>query len=139
VATQAKALQDSLTKVGGVMQAFGGGQNRRPPAPDALQSFMDLNNEYNAMVSMVQVGLDMAPTPTQIATWESECPKYNRTVAAWKDLQKQIADFNAALAKNNLQQLTVPPTKLTDSSCSFGPARTTAVANKSQGAPSAKK
>ena len=40
------------------------------------------------MVSMMQVGLDMAPTPTQIATWESDCSNYNRTMAAWKDTQQ---------------------------------------------------
>ena len=48
----------------------GGGANRRPPDPNAMQSFADLNNAYNTMVSMMQVGLDMAPTPTQIATWQ---------------------------------------------------------------------
>jgi len=34
-------------------------------------------------------------------------------------LQKQLADFNAVLAKNNLQQLNIAPTKLTASSCNF--------------------
>jgi hypothetical protein len=71
------------------------------------------------MFSMMQVGLDVAPTPTQIDSWESECPKYNRTLGEWKAAQKQIADFNAVLAKNGLQQLTIPPTKLSDSSCGF--------------------
>jgi hypothetical protein len=72
------------------------------------------------MVSMMQVGLDMAPTPSQIATWESDCSNYNRTVAAWRAMQKQdIADFNAVLAKNHLQELNVASTKLTDASCRF--------------------
>ena len=63
----------------------GGGPNRRvAPDPKAMQSFVDLNNAYNTMVSMMQVGLDMAPTPTQIATWENDCTDYNRTTAAWK-------------------------------------------------------
>jgi hypothetical protein len=135
IAAQAKALQDSLTKVGGAMtNGFGGGGNRRPPDPNALATFMDLNNDYNTMVSMMQVGLDMAPTSTQIATWESDCAKYNRTFTAWKDMQKQIADFNAVLAKNNLEQLTVPVTKLSDESCSFGPARTVAATHPNKGA-----
>jgi hypothetical protein len=73
------------------------------------------------MVSMIQVGLDMAPTPTQIATWESDCASYNRTLAAWKGMQQQIKDFNAVLTKNNLQPLEVPSTRLTNSSCSFTP------------------
>jgi hypothetical protein len=105
------------------MPAFGGGGGARRGAPDpnALQSFLDLNNGYNTMVSIMQVGLDMAPTPTQIATWESACNNYNRTVAAWKDTQQQITDLNAELAKNHLQELNVAPTKLTDSSCSFKP------------------
>jgi photosystem II stability/assembly factor-like uncharacterized protein len=124
VAAQAKKLNESLTNVGGVVQAGGGGGGGfrgAPPAPDALKSFVTLNNDYNTMVSMMQVGLDMAPTPTQIATWESDCTNYNRTIAAWKATQQQIADFNTLLAKNNLQKLTVAPTRMTDSSCSFKP------------------
>ena len=120
VASQAKKLNESLTNIGGVVPAGGGGGFRgAAPAPDALKSFVTLNNDYNTMVSMMQVGLDMAPTPTQIGTWESDCTGYNRTVAAWKATQPQIADFNTLLAKNNLQKLNVAPTKLTDSSCRF--------------------
>ncbi len=44
-----------------------------PPRPTRCSPFYDLNNEYSTMVSMVQVGLDMAPTPTQVATWELDC------------------------------------------------------------------
>jgi photosystem II stability/assembly factor-like uncharacterized protein len=125
VASQAKTLNASLISVGGVLptggRGGGGGARGGAPDPNALQSFLDLNNSYNTMVSMMQVGLDMAPTPTQIATWESDCTNYNRTVTAWKAMQPQLADFNAALAKNNLQKLNVAPTKLTDSSCSFKP------------------
>jgi photosystem II stability/assembly factor-like uncharacterized protein len=123
VATQAKTLEDSLTKIGGVLLpngGFGGGR-RGPSDPNAMQSFMDLNNSYNVLVSMVQVGLDMAPTHTQIATWQKDCSDLNRTTEAWKDMQKQLTDFNAVLAKNNLQQITVAPTKLTSSTCSFIP------------------
>jgi hypothetical protein len=82
---------------------------------------MDLNNAYNTMVSMMQVGLDMAPTPTQIATWESDCNNLNRTTAAWKDMQKQLADFNALLSKNQLQPLSLTPTTLTEGTCTFEP------------------
>ncbi len=125
VAAQAKTLDASLTKIGGVVPppgSFGPGPGRpAPPEPNALQSFVDLNNDYNTMVSMVQVGLDMAPTPTQIATWESDCGNSNRTTAAWKNMQRQITDFNAMLEKNQLQQLTLAPTKLTAMSCSFTP------------------
>ncbi|MGB6877326.1 MAG: hypothetical protein WBD87_14970 [Candidatus Acidiferrales bacterium] len=119
VAVQAKTLDASLTKIGGVMPASGSFFRRPAPAPNELQSFLTLNDDYNTMVSMMQVGLDMAPTPTQIATWESDCSNYNRTVDAWKAAQNQIADFNVLLGKNHLQELNIAPTKLTDSSCSF--------------------
>jgi hypothetical protein len=122
VAGQAKTLASRLTRLGGVMQAgFGGGNRRGPAAPDALQSFLDLNNDYNTMVSMMQVGLDMAPTPTQITTWETDCTRYNRTLDAWKALQQQMAGFNQVLTKNHLQELNIPATKLTSSSCRFTP------------------
>jgi hypothetical protein len=123
VAKQAKTLDADLMKVGGVIPppGAGGGANRRPPDPNAMQSFADLNNSDNTMVSMIQVGLDMAPTPTQIATWESDCVNYNRTLAAWNGMQQQIKDFNAVLTKNNLQPLEVPSTRLTNASCSFLP------------------
>jgi photosystem II stability/assembly factor-like uncharacterized protein len=121
VASQAKALDASLTKVGGEKPGPGFFFRRPAPEPNALQSFFTLNDDYNTMVSMVQVGLDMAPTPAQIGTWESDCSNYNRTVDAWKSMQQQIADFNAVLTKNNLQQLKVAPTKLTGESCSFKP------------------
>jgi photosystem II stability/assembly factor-like uncharacterized protein len=125
VATQAKTLDTSLGKIGGAMPAGGGAPRRGAPDPNAMQSFFDLNNTFNIMVSMMQVGLDMAPTPTQISTWEKDCTDYNRTVDAWKAAQQQVTDFNAVLAKNQLQPLTLAPTKLTDSSCSFKGERNT--------------
>jgi hypothetical protein len=124
VAAQAKTLEASLTKIGGVMPGGleGGGPARRgPPDPKALQSFFELNNAFNTMVSMMQVGLDMAPTPAQIATWQKDCTDLNRTKTAWEDARKQITDFNAMLVKNNLQEMKVAPTKLTVSACSFMP------------------
>ena len=118
VASQAKTLDASLTKIGGVMPARGSFFRRPAPNPNELHSFLMLNDDDNTMVSMMQVGLDMAPTPAQIATWESDCSNYNRTVAAWKAMQKQdIADFNAVLAKDHLQELNVAPTKLSDETC----------------------
>ena len=120
VASQAKTLDASLSKIGGVMPAPGARFRRGTPAPNELHSFLMLNDDYNTMVSMMQVGLDMAPTSTQIATWESNCSNYNRTVDAWKAMQKQdIANFNAVLAKDHLQELSVAPTKLADATCSF--------------------
>jgi hypothetical protein len=116
VAAQAKTLDASLTRIGG-----GGGGRRGAPDPNALQSFMDLNNAYNAMVSMMQVGLDIAPTATQISTWESDCDHSKRTAAEWKTVQQQIDDFNTLLKTNQLSELKIAPTTLTDGSCSFTP------------------
>ena len=124
VAAQAKALDAGLVKIGGATTGGfggGGGGGRRggPADPGALQSFSDLNNGYSTIVSMLQVGLDMAPTPTQIATWEVDCNNFNKTDAAWKTMQQQLADFNAVLVRNHLQELRIAPTKLTASPCSF--------------------
>jgi photosystem II stability/assembly factor-like uncharacterized protein len=124
VAAQAKTLDTSLTKVGGVVPPPGtmGGFGRIGPSdPKAIKSFVEMNNEYNTLVSMMQVGLDMAPTPAQIATWESDCNNYNRTLTAWKSAQQQITDFNAMLVKNQLPELKPAPEKLTAPSCSFAP------------------
>ncbi len=121
VDAQAKTLDAGLNKIGGVMTAgFGGGGPRRvAPDPKAIESFMNLNNAYNTMVSMMQVGLDMAPTPTQVATWQKDCTDLNHTIEAWKDTQKQIVDFNALLTKNSLQEIKVAPIKLTSDTCTF--------------------
>ncbi len=121
VATQAKALDAGLVKIAGVNAGgFGGGGGRRgAPDPNALPTFMEANNNYSTIVSMMQVGLDMAPTPTQIATWEVDCNNFNKTDAAWKAIQKQIVDFNAALAKNNLTPIKLATTSFTDAPCVF--------------------
>ncbi len=124
VSAQAKTLQASLTKIDSAGRGgFGGGGRggRGPADPNAVQTFSELNNAFNTMVSMMQVGLDMPPTPTQIATWQKDCTDLNRTRAAWEDARKQITDFNTVLVKNNLPELKVAPTKLTASSCSFMP------------------
>jgi len=118
VATQAKAVNTKLATFGGVPEPRRGGFGGPRPQPGAMQSFQALNNSYNTMVSMMQVGMDMAPTPAQVATWQHDCSEYNRTVAAWKAMQTQdLAAFNKVLSQNNLQTITVTPTPLTDPSC----------------------
>ncbi len=126
VAAQAQTLQASLTKIGGANAAGGfggggGGRGGRGAGPNALQSFSDLNNSFNTMVSMMQVGLDMAPTPTQIDTWQKDCTDLNRTNAAWEEARKQIAEFNAMLDRNKLDVIKLAPGKITVSACSFTP------------------
>ena len=122
---QAKTLDANLTKIGGIVPppgSFGGGPGRpAAPEPNALKSFAELNNAYNTMVSMVQVGLDMAPTPTQIDTLDTDCRDFNRTVGAWKSLQQQLTDFNAALERHQLHELALAPVKVNAGSCGSAP------------------
>jgi hypothetical protein len=97
-----------------------GGFGRGGAAPGAMQSFIQLNNSFNTMVSMVQVGLDIAPTKAQIDTWESDCKNYNTTLTAWKKMQSDdLKMFNALLTKNNANPLTVKATDLPAKSCTF--------------------
>jgi photosystem II stability/assembly factor-like uncharacterized protein len=127
----AKATADISTKLatfGGVVAGRGGrggggggGRGRGgTPAPGAITPFNALNGSFDAIVSMSQVGLDEAPTQSQINTWEADCKQYTATVAAWKTMQsKDLADFNALLSKNNLKPLQVTPTALPVPPCTF--------------------
>ena len=119
LSTQATALMTSLNTVGGVVPVAGSPARRGTPEPGALQSFVDLNNSFNTLVSMMQVGMDMNPTATQIATWESDCTESNRTVTAWKNFETQLAGFNSALATDHLEPIKFTPTKLADAPCRF--------------------
>ncbi|MGH9486566.1 MAG: WD40/YVTN/BNR-like repeat-containing protein [Terriglobales bacterium] len=122
VAAQAKVIEVKLSSIAGKLPPAGGGFFRRGavPKPGQLQSFVQANNAFNTMVSMQQVGLDMAPTPAQIATWESDCQNYERTVTAWDTMRsKTLVAFNSLLRQNNLQAITVAPGKLSDPSCKF--------------------
>jgi photosystem II stability/assembly factor-like uncharacterized protein len=126
VAAKAKELDSKLATFGGAVPAGGRGGGfggRGGGAPGAMQSFVQLNNGFNAMVSMVQVGLDMPPTAAQIDTWESDCRNYNTTLTAWKKLQSEdISAFNAELTKGNQKPLTFTPTTLAPAACTFAPA-----------------
>jgi hypothetical protein len=123
VTAKAKDFDTKLAAFGGAVEArgrggFGGG--RGAATPGAMQSFIALNNSFNVMVSMTQVGLDIAPTPAQIDTWESDCKSYNTTLAAWKKTQSEdLAAFNAELAKNNVKPISIAPTTLTPAACGF--------------------
>jgi len=128
VAAKAKELDTKLTAFGGAVTGrggrggggFGGGGRGGGAAPGAMQSFVQLNNSFNTMVSMMQVGLDMPPTPAQIDTWEADCKNYNTTVTAWKKAQSEdLAAFNSVLTQNNAKPLTLAPTKATAAVCAF--------------------
>jgi hypothetical protein len=125
LAAQAKELDTKLAAFGGAVEGRGGrgGGRGGAAAPGAMQSFIALNNAFNTMVSMVQVGLDMAPTQAQIDTWQNDCTNYNTTVAAWKKAQaEELTAFNAAASKAGQRPLTITPTKLTPAVCTFAPA-----------------
>ncbi|MBV9216755.1 MAG: hypothetical protein JO053_11315, partial [Acidobacteria bacterium] len=68
-----------------------------------------------------QNGIDMAPTPAMIHTWEAGCREYTGTLAAWRSaLSTDFAAFNALLAKNNLATLKSASTGLTaPATCKF--------------------
>ena len=124
VAAKAKELDTKLATFGGSADGRGGrgggggGGRGGPPAAGAMQSFIALNNGFNTMVSMTQVGLDMPPTQAQLDTWEADCKNYNTTVTAWKKVQTDdLAAFNAALAASSQKPLTIAPTKLTTAVC----------------------
>jgi hypothetical protein len=118
---KAKALDAKLAAFGGAVEGrggrggggFGGGRGGGQAA-GAMQSFIQLNNSFNTFVSMMQVGLDMAPTPAQVDTWEADCKNYNTTVAAWKKAQAEdLASFSTSSG------LKVPPATLSTASCGF--------------------
>ncbi|MGH9467168.1 MAG: WD40/YVTN/BNR-like repeat-containing protein [Terriglobales bacterium] len=121
VASRAKSIEAQLTAIGGKVQTGGFFFRGAPaPKPGQLESFVDENNAFNAMVSVLQVGLDIAPPPAQIATWKSDCEHYNQTVTAWNQMQtKTLVAFNNLLQQNHLQPITVSASQLADPSCSF--------------------
>jgi hypothetical protein len=132
IAAKAKELDAKLATFGGAPGGNAGrgpsagsgqaGGRGGPPAPGAMRSFIALNNGFNTMVSMMQVGLDMPPTKAQFDTWEANCKNYNTTVSAWKKMQSDdLAAFNTVLTTNNQKPLTIAPTKLTEAVCAVAP------------------
>jgi len=136
VAKAATQLETKLATFGGIVAGrggrggggFGGGRGGRGAAePNAIKAFNVLNNSFDSIVSLSQVGLDEAPTQAEIDSWQTDCKDYSATVAAWKKMQTQdLATFNALLSKNNLQPLQLTSTKLTVPPCGFGAPATAA-------------
>ena len=122
--TQAKAIEARLDKIGG-KKSTGGFLARllhpHPrPKPGALRSFAVENNAYNRLVSLMQVGMDMRPTPAQLATLDADCRHYDHTVVSWMSLQTgQLAAFNTALAASHRHELRLAPVRLTVPPCGF--------------------
>ena len=130
VASQVTALDGKLATFGGAItgrggRGGGGGGRGRGAAPGAVSSFISLNDAFNAIVAMMEVGLDMAPTKAQIDSWESDCKNYNTTVTAWKTMQTvDLPAFNVLLTQNHLTPLTATTTKLGPVACTFAPPAT---------------
>jgi photosystem II stability/assembly factor-like uncharacterized protein len=124
LATQAKAIEARLDKIGG-KKATGGFLARllhpRPrPKPGALRSFVLENNAYNRLVSLMQVGMDMRPTPAQLATLHADCRHYDHTVVSWMSLQtRRLVAFNTALAASHRHELRLAPVRLAVPACGF--------------------
>jgi len=121
---EAKALAARLRKIGGKKSTRGFLARllhpRPRPKPGALRSFVAVNNAYNRLVSLMQVGMDMRPTPAQLATLNADCRRYDHTVASWTSLQTgELAAFNTALAASHLRKLRLAPVRLAASSCGF--------------------
>ncbi|HEY7856209.1 MAG TPA: hypothetical protein VIC32_07180, partial [Terriglobales bacterium] len=121
--TQAKALDTKLATFGGQPAArggggpFGGGRGG-PRAPGSMLSFLAVNNSFNVTVSAAQVGLDMAPTQSQIDTWLADCKEFNNTIEGWKKMTSEdLANFNKALQQNQQQPLSVPATRIAGPAC----------------------
>ncbi|HEX4566251.1 MAG TPA: hypothetical protein VH138_06440 [Vicinamibacterales bacterium] len=118
-AAKAKELDTKLAAFGGATGGrdgrgggFGGGGRGGGAAdPNAMQSFIALNNAFSAIVSAAQVGFDMAPTKATIDSWETDCKNYNTTVTAWK---KAVSE--------DLAGYSVEPAKMTTATCTFAPA-----------------
>ncbi len=126
LAAQAKAIEARLEKLGG-KKSTGGflAKLLHPhprPKPGALRSFVAENNAYNRLVSLMQVGMDMRPTPAQLATLGADCRHYDHTVVSWMSLQTgQLAAFNTALAASHRRELRLAPVRLTVAACGFVP------------------
>src|SRR5262249_1990277 len=101
----------------------GGGRGGGGAAPGGITSFTALNAAFNTLVELNHNGLDMAPTKSQIDTWEADCKNYSATVVAWKQMKSvDLASFNDQLKKAEKPGLTIAPTALTvPASCTFVP------------------
>ena len=68
---------------------------------------------FNTIVSLNHNGLDMAPTKSQIDTWDTFCKDFTKTVNAWKVMQAvDLASFNSELTKNGKPALKITPSAL---------------------------
>ena len=127
VAAQAKTLDASLTKIGGVMTAARRWLAVRSPrssrsqgAAIVLQTEQRLQHHGQHDAGRPRHGAH--PHPDRHLAERLHRP--NRTMAAWKAMQKQIADFNAVLVKNNYSNSTSRQPSSPTRHAASSPART---------------
>jgi photosystem II stability/assembly factor-like uncharacterized protein len=109
VASAATALDKKLADIGG-MRRSAGRFGAPPRQPGSLLTFFALNNTFYTVLGPIsQNGLDMAPTPSSVRTWENGCREFATTSQAWNAaLAGDVAAFNALLSKNNMPALKLP-------------------------------
>ncbi len=133
VSSAAAALDTKLAAIG----AAGGGRGGRRGGPGgpgggrggaagagaATRPFNAINNSYNTVVALAQNGIDMAPTPAMVHTYEAACKDFTATLAAWKAVQAtDLPAFNAFAAKGKVSPVTIAPTRISGpATCTFGP------------------
>ena len=101
-AAKAKELDTKLAAFGGPQEGGGRGGRGGAPTSDGMLSFVALNNAFNTLVSAMQIGLDMPPTPSQIDNWTTTCTRYNATLTAWKKiLSEELASYKNPASKLN--------------------------------------
>ena len=140
LATAAAAIDAKLTSMGGAAGrggrgaggGGGGGRGGGPAGPSDVRPFNTINGTFNNVVALEQNGIDMAPTPAMVHTYEGGCKDFTTTVTAWKTLlNKDLQELNARLADSGKPPLKLPPTKLTvPAACNFAAAAPAALKKK---------
>jgi len=85
-------------------------------------AFYSIGGIFNTVLGpLSQNGIDMAPTKSEINTWESGCKEFTSTLDGWKTmLGSDLVTFNSLLTKNNLTPLKFGSTPITGpTSCTF--------------------
>jgi len=128
VAAAATALDTKLATFGAAggraprgPGGFGGGFAPVRP-PGSVLAFYSISGIFNSVLGpLSQNGIDMAPTKSEIDTWESGCKEFTSTMDGWKTLLgSDLATFNSLLSKNNLTPLKISSTPMpAPTSCTF--------------------
>jgi hypothetical protein len=124
VATAATAFDAKLAAVGGNAAAGGrggGGGRGAPAGPPPAPNFAALNGVMNRHVTSLEPG-DMAPNEPQQRSYLSACGDLKSAVTTWKTInEKDLAAFNAVLAKNNIGKIAAASPVLAVPACSSPP------------------